>query len=512
MPSGQYVALGAVADAIGNEFAKRRDQAHAEEVKNQDLIKNLVTAGMQSGQISNPQQAFEWMVQQYGGSKGKGGKAGKGGSGGGLPQPLQTLIGAIQQGSQQVGSGSPSGQPSGELPKFSSPAELAQTEDKRKVQLATDTATATGKASYEEKVREAADLRAKNPTLSLRESLEAVGMKLPSQAPKYTPGSVVGASLPPNATDIYGQPVDPKKYYRQGTDSEGTASFVPTEAPAGQQTKEGSIGEFFKTREQELGHKLTTTEQAKARRDYMSGLTPEQKLQQQRSIATFRYELGAPKADDIADQAQSITLGGKDVPFTTLDNFSGQAAKNAAREQAKKAGVAVVTKQQADQLAAANTAIGNLNEFFDTIKGKLPADAASRPIAQVEIPLKQLFQTDEDLAAAVAWNITVLPQLRAMAVTGRVPVFEYQQALAAQPKLTDTVGTAAKKLKIVQGVLERGAHSVLDRGGKPAGGPSNSVPKDVTDALKDKPNGHKYRVGGIIYDKAADGSVAPSQP
>jgi len=304
--------------------------------------------------------------------------------------------------------------------------------------------------------------------------------KAKPQPRRFSAGTVKGDQLPQGSTDIYGKPVDPKASYAQGTDTDGTTPiYVPREASAGQQARDAKAQDLstftgyanaqIADAEQSAGHPLSKAEKValidKARAKWSSDaqIPFAQKLQLAREYAKVRQEIGAPSEASVMGSAQQIKIAGVDRPFVNLDEFTGEKSRNAAREDALKNGVIPVTKSQADQLAATNTALGNLNEFFTSLSSKMPADAKGRPLESIEIPLKQLFQTDEELAAAVSWNVSVLPQLRAMNVTGRVPVFEYQQALAAQPKLTDTVGTAKKKLAIVQGIMERGAKSILDR-------------------------------------------------
>ncbi len=513
MPSNVGPAFGVIAETLGKRFREKADQEYEQKTKRNDLVWNLISAGLRSGTIKNPQEAFQFGMESIGGG-GKGqGKAGKGGGKGDLPGPLKALVGGLHHIGQQGDDKTLGGQDkpafsapgsSAQPPQFFTPDELQQREttaERTKGQIQAETAGATTGAQLQAKQMFADRLVAGG--MERDEADERAGLKAP--VPK----------APTADRDLTPDPASPTGFSRQYHDAKGGLTRTEPAVPSGSAggVKPASLGEFFLTREKELGVKrggMSTIQQAQARRDYMSGLTPDQKMAQAKSLATFRYNVGAPDPEDMANDAQSIRLGDQDVPFVTTEGFTGK-EKGLAKKAASKAGITVVTRQQADQLAAANTAIGSLNTFFQSVKDKLPADAKARPLAQIEIPLKQMFQTDEDLASAVAWNITVLPQLRAMAITGRVPVFEYQQALNAQPKLTDTVGTAAKKMAIVKGVLERGAHSVLDRGGKIAGAkPTNAIPDDVKTALKSQPNGRRYRVGGIIYNKLQDGSIEPA--
>lgn len=503
MPDGSNIgtAFGALASGLGKAYAAKKQREHDDEVRNVGLVTALVSGGLQSGTLKNPNEAFQWLMSQFGGSKGK--KGGSGGGGGAgkdtqLPPALQSVINATQAHApagatdqptspamgmpRVVGSGqtpaaaaAAGGAPA--APQFATADELAAQQGAR----ALAQHTATTEADFAQKSAHVDQLMKSG--MSRRDALAVVGVHLPATTPKWAPGSTAGSALPPNATDIYEQPIDPKKFYKQGTSPDGTITFVPTEAPAGRQpAQEGTFRKYIEDGIAEATAGKTSALSAAEKRTVIdrlssewahahSSMTMAEKLALAKETANYRQELGTPKPDDVVSEAQAIRLGTTDVPFVDLSSYTDAKSRNAARAAAHAAGITPVTKQQADQLGAANTALGNLHEFMATLQSKMPADAQNRPLAQITIPLNRFFQTDDDLAAAVAWNLSVLPQLRAMSITGRVPVFEYQQALNSQPKVTDTVGTATKKLAIVKGILERGAHSILDRGGKPAGAP-----------------------------------------
>lgn len=509
MPSNVGPALGIVAQTFANRLEQKHTEERDDELNRFKLVSSMVEAGVSSGRIADPNQAFSFLLEN---APGKSGKAGKGGKNGGLPGPIQTLLGAIKKAGGQ-------GQPTGGAPKFLSNEEMNQQADvtQRHTQdVAREGKTEDEKAKYQEQIRQANELRQAHPEMTLRDALAAVGFKVPTTATRTTPGSTPGSAIPANTKDSEGQPIDPKGYYKRVEENDGTIAWVPTSAPAGQQVKPGTFGDYLKTRETEVGHKLGTKEIGDALREWNRDnlkQTPEEKERVAKELATYRASIGLPQTGTVLDEARSIRLGSGDVQYINLGGYTGEKSKNKAREDAEKAGIATVGQKEADQLESANTALGSLNEFYQTLKDKMPADAAGRPLAQVEIPLKQFFQTDEDLAAAVAWNITVLPQLRAMSITGRVPVFEYQQALNAQPKLTDTVGVAAKKMDIVRGVLERGARSILDRPNqKPKPDAATpAVPKGLDGFLKDKPAG-EYKVNGQWYRKDASGLTAIAAP
>lgn len=237
MPETTGLALGALAGSLGDAYAAKQKREYDEQQKNTDLVNSLVKGGIESGAV-NPEEGLTFLFSQTKGGKGKKGQ---------LPPQVQNIVRAtMKAGGANGAPGSPmtlGGQarpttgaaPQGSgVPTFKSPQQLSA----EAAAAATEQTTQADQAKYQELVRQAQDLQKQDPTLSFRDALElAKTGKAPSQTPKFTPGTVSGGALPPNSTDIYGQPIDPAKYYRQGTDADGVATFVPTEAPASTATK-----------------------------------------------------------------------------------------------------------------------------------------------------------------------------------------------------------------------------------------------------------------------------------
>jgi len=71
------LALGSVAKGITTVFAQKHAEEYEEKQRNISLLSNLVSAGLQSGTIKNPDEAFQFLFSQMGGGKGKGGKKGE---------------------------------------------------------------------------------------------------------------------------------------------------------------------------------------------------------------------------------------------------------------------------------------------------------------------------------------------------------------------------------------------------------------------------------------------------
>lgn len=197
--------------------------------------------------------------------------------------------------------------------------------------------------------------------------------------------------------------------------------------------------------------------------------SPDQKLSRAEALAKFKEGLTAFTPDDLRSLSQTATIGDTQTPYLDTSGFTGK-EKAKAMTTAMAAGIVPVTAKQAEQLEAASAAAANLKGFADQIRSKLPKDASGRPIASLENKLSQYFQTDEDLASAVSWDTSVLPLLRAMQVGGRITNLEFQTALNARPKISDTLGTVDKKLAIVNAQLKNGTAPILERGAKAAAG------------------------------------------
>ena len=113
MPSSKFIALGGIAAGLGQALQHKADQQHEDEKQHQALITNLVSQGIASGSVTDPDAAFQFLMS--GGKSSSKGKSGKGGAGASaIPPGIQTLIdgakGLQDQGAGGGGSG-PSGAP-----------------------------------------------------------------------------------------------------------------------------------------------------------------------------------------------------------------------------------------------------------------------------------------------------------------------------------------------------------------------------------------------------------------
>jgi hypothetical protein len=241
----------------------------------------------------------------------------------------------------------------------------------------------------------------------------------------------------------------------------------PAQPPTAMQTRQGTFGDFLKKKEAEVGHPLTSADMTKARNDWAKAgatMTPGDRMAMAKAMANYRFDLGQIEPEDVASLAQSVTIGDDTARYFDVSQISGAKEKNTAMTAARRAGIIPVTGKQAEQLEAAGAANANLTEFMGQIEDKLPKDATGRPLGALTNKLSQFFQTDEELAGAVGWNVSVLPLLQAFRVSGRVPVFEYQQAVQSRPQLGDTVGTAQQKVRNLQAMLRNAALQHLNKG------------------------------------------------
>lgn len=67
MPSNAGLALGTMASVFGEHFAQKKQQEHDDEQNRIKLISSLVSAGLQSGSIANPDDAFQYLLDEIGG-------------------------------------------------------------------------------------------------------------------------------------------------------------------------------------------------------------------------------------------------------------------------------------------------------------------------------------------------------------------------------------------------------------------------------------------------------------
>lgn len=128
--------------------------------------------------------------------------------------------------SAQPGMGEPS-TPQGGL--LLTDSELAQRQTEQEI--------AAQRRKFAEQLDQAKQLGSVFPDMTLQQRLEAVGFKMPSSVAKWQPGTTAGSALPGNATDIYGEPIDPKKFYKTGLQF-GQQIFAPTTSPAAQTDKD----------------------------------------------------------------------------------------------------------------------------------------------------------------------------------------------------------------------------------------------------------------------------------
>lgn len=290
VPNNVGLALGTMAGVFGQHFAQQKQQEHDDEQKRIQLVSGLVSSGLKDGSISNPNEAFQFLLDQVGG-KGKGGQKGE------LPGPLKMMLGATQQaagqaqgapGSDQTlgGQQRPSFQP--QAPQAAAPHFLTGQE---RDQQATDSDVNRAKRLSSEVTqpneRFMAGLRGDEKRKEEAAALEREKAK--PQRTQMVAGTVSGADVPEGTTDAYGQAVDPKKHYRQTVDGK----FVPTEVAA--KTDSSPLGR----REQELVAQGIPAERARS----VAALQLQKERGQKQQDASTR--LGAYLATSRANLAMS---------------------------------------------------------------------------------------------------------------------------------------------------------------------------------------------------------------
>ncbi len=312
--------------------------------------------------------------------------------------------------------------------------------------------------------------------------------KLPTER-LFTPGTlakgVPASSLPPDAVDAKGNPIDKTAapFWDVVRGPKGENYYIPGAAPTG--GKVGTTGmsnlvrEFVDTALVSKGidpRKASDEdivsvfpEASRLARDKIGDqdklrdtLLAMRNLQEQ-VISSRQSNL--PTDVDLQQNARTITLEGKPYKFVSKGSWSGADAQNAAAKAGPKAGVLVVNPQEASQLDSAQATLSNLDSMFQQIKDKLPESDKNRPLTSLSNKLSQFFQSDDQLAAFISWDLEVVPMLKSLQMSGRITNVEFVKALDARPKITDTAGTAVQKLQDLKTQITNSVKPILERSG-----------------------------------------------
>ncbi len=319
--------------------------------------------------------------------------------------------------------------------------------------------------------------------------------------------------MPPDTLDVFGEPVDKAKSYRLRKSTDGTTEYIPTQGPASQTIKAGTPQAFFTQREKELGHPLSAREQIAARREWVdAGDTPAEKMARAQAMASFRYNLTAPKAGDIAANTQAVPVDGTPKSYLNLGDYAAGKERSAAREAALAAGVTPLLPAQAKQVEDSAASIENSNLMLEQLRSALPESYKGRPWAALRNLTFASIQADEALASYKAWSPTAIATARAIGAMGRVTNLEINQVEKARAEATDTVGVAAEKTAILTGILNRGMKRLMERGPAAKGAetpkPDSKAVTDIQTRLKTAPPGqYKDSTNGTYWKKLPDGTI-----
>jgi len=168
------------------------------------------------------------------------------------------------------------------------------------------------------------------------------------------------------------------------------------------------------------------------------------------------------------------TRGGKQ--FFDASELQGK-EKAAAMKWATQKGLSVAGSNEIGQLQDVDTARGNIEDIRGYVKSILPVDAQGRATEYPGIRLSALLQTNEKRAAFGAYRAAAIRNLRAMAGSKGLRINQAEINLAIKndiPNITDTYGTASRKMDIVSQMLDNAESPILNRnwgkGGIPDGG------------------------------------------
>lgn len=173
----------------------------------------------------------------------------------------------------------------------------------------------------------------------------------------------------------------------------------------------------------------------------------------------------ADKANAAPDVSQDVRTTFNGMKYIDLGDYETPTERQKARDAAKKAGVPALAKDVAAGLTAADTARQNMGAMMAQIESKLPKDAAGRLLAGPENQIAKFLQTDDDIASFKAWRGGAIQALQAIVERGmgfRLNKAEIDMIMQNDiPQLSDTVGTARKRLKALTTMLDNKEKSAL---------------------------------------------------
>lgn len=322
-------------------------------------------------------------------------------------------------------------------------------------------------------------------------------------APRNVIPHIISASVkasgvsPEDAVDQKGNPVDLSKsdFWNIVKDNNGQTYVEPAKAPAGAAAAElfklapGDAGQFQAAALMSLGvadpTKLKSDDPLIAKMTPIAAKMAQDKLSDADALRGVLLDLrkaqtkadddrtnNLPDADSVQQDARQIPVNGTTYNYVDLGNYTGADAKNAARKAAEKNGVVAVSSQQAQQLNAVAATVNNLDAYLDQLRPKLPTKAdgtAARLRAGGANELATWLKTDDQLAAAKAWDTEIVPMLRGLQSSGRISVQLLDTALAARPVVSglniDTQESADQKISNLKGILGRTVEPILKGNG-----------------------------------------------
>jgi hypothetical protein len=462
------LAFGSVARGITRVMEQKHQEEYDEKRQKLQLLGNLVSAGLQSGTVKNPDEAIKFLFEQ--------GKTGKGGKD--VPPQISNLFGAIKQRAQQGGGdttlggqqkpsfGGPQQQPQqggGGMPQFMSGEEMDRAKEQSTLrlrrgegQIASDQAGATTQAQLEAKDRIAKRWMAQG--MPENEAYERAGLKQP--VPKAAQAE----------RDVQPDKSSPTGWVRRYLGPDGSVVRTePAPPPPSQVAKEGSLTKRIQDAMAQNPNmsatdkrKLVDKETAEYQRLH-GGLSFQEKLALAKEKAIIIQGIKDARVGDVTNNAQSVTVGGESRGYVNLGDYSAS-EKDKAREDALKNGLTPLQPKEAEKVQDSANALENAQGMLDQIKGSLPESYQNRPWAALRNLTFKEIQADDALASYQAWGVATMPIVRSLGAMGRITNLELNQAKDALPKMTDTVGVAAEKTQILSGMLERGMKRVLNRG------------------------------------------------
>lgn len=165
------------------------------------------------------------------------------------------------------------------------------------------------------------------------------------------------------------------------------------------------------------------------------------------------------------DYSPDVQPTASGLKFLDTSQYLGK-DKTSAQAWARRNGIPLVSKDQAETLQNIDNARFNQNSIMKQVRQYLPKDASGRLIVGPSNKLKKYLQTNEQIGAFNSWRTAAINSLKATAGSKGLRINQAEIAAAVEndiPQITDTVGVAQQKYQNIMTLLDNAEKSILQR-------------------------------------------------